>query len=177
MSSTAPWESHAACQGDDINLWFPEGGEDHANHGRYAKQVCAGCPVLTECLEASLERGEEHGIWGGAGGDQRRYFLRAYARRALIPEGWAGKLDRHRRRLNGEAMRVEDRNGPNATHGLRVTYNRGCRCVSCMWATSDDVTLDVDGPTVGPAELDLGPVVAAEFASAWLSMIPTAEVA
>lgn len=35
--------------------------------------------------------------------------------------------------------KVLNRNGPGATHGLRVTYNRGCRCRPCRFAMKDDV--------------------------------------
>ena len=30
-----------------------------------AKQICATCPVIAECLEGALERREPWGVWGG----------------------------------------------------------------------------------------------------------------
>ena len=50
----------------------------------------------------------------------------------------------HRDRSRQDGLRFECkgcsiRNGPGATHGLRATYNRGCRCVACRWAAADDV--------------------------------------
>ena len=31
-----------------------------------AKTFCrANCPVLNQCLESALARGEQHGVWGG----------------------------------------------------------------------------------------------------------------
>lgn len=31
----------------------------------YAKALCTGCPIRTECLTGALERGEACGVWGG----------------------------------------------------------------------------------------------------------------
>ncbi len=166
------WETAAACREQDLSLWFPERDNGRDNHGRHAKSVCAGCPVLVACLEAALERGEEHGIWGGAGEDQRRDLNRAYTRRHQMPEGWAAKLDRHLRRLAGERMPVENRNGPNATDGLRVTYNRGCRCRACRWAAMDDVDerTHTEAP-VGRLALVAVPEEQSELAAAWFGML------
>jgi len=30
-----------------------------------AKQICATCPVIADCLEGALERREPWGVWGG----------------------------------------------------------------------------------------------------------------
>ena len=30
-----------------------------------AKALCSGCPLLRECLDGALERGEPWGVWGG----------------------------------------------------------------------------------------------------------------
>ena len=57
------WEDFAACRGAEnaADLFFSEDiGEVAA-----AKRVCAGCPVLAECLEGALERQELWGVWGG----------------------------------------------------------------------------------------------------------------
>lgn len=129
---------HAACAGMPTALWFPikEPGRD--NHGTEAKQVCAQCPALVPCLEGALERNESEGIWGGAGGDEMRNLRRAWVKGRTFPEYWQQALLRHIARLDGDGELV-DRNGPGATHGLRATYNRGCRCVPCRWAAADDV--------------------------------------
>lgn len=41
--------------------FFPtdEIGEDRA------KRLCQGCPLLEQCLEFALVKGEKHGVWGG----------------------------------------------------------------------------------------------------------------
>lgn len=132
------WEDRAACTGLDPDLWFPDLDEGGDNHGTTAKAICAQCPVPGPCLEAALERGEEHGIWGGAGGDQMRWLRRKYRAGGTT---WTQALAAHIANLTGATNTVIDRNGPNATHGLRVTYNRGCRCRACRWATQDDVAL------------------------------------
>jgi WhiB family redox-sensing transcriptional regulator len=60
------WQRAAACKDvPDPDVFFPSKGEDAAA----AKQICAGCPVLGECLEFALatmrapER--DHGVYGG----------------------------------------------------------------------------------------------------------------
>ena len=42
-------------------LFFSEELQDIAK----AKQICALCPVMSECLEGALERREPWGVWGG----------------------------------------------------------------------------------------------------------------
>jgi WhiB family redox-sensing transcriptional regulator len=130
------WQLHGACNGQPTAWWFPEKITGADNHGTAGKRVCATCPVAQRCLITALERGERHGIWGGAGGDLLRWLRRVYAAHQANPddetarEQWDAALDTHRRILAGENI-VIDRNGPGATHGLAVTYNRGCRCAPC----------------------------------------------
>ena len=128
----------AACKGMPPELWFPVKVAGQANHGTEAKDVCKQCPALVTCLEGALERNESEGIWGGAGGDEMRNLRRAWVKGRTFPEYWQQALHRHIARLDGDGELV-DRNGPGATHGLRATYNRGCRCVPCRWAAADDV--------------------------------------
>lgn len=68
------WMTDAACTNrPDINF-FPERGEDP----RPAQNVCATCPVATECLQDALGRGAlgDIGIWGGTTGEDRRRIRR-----------------------------------------------------------------------------------------------------
>lgn len=37
-----------------------------------AKLVCQPCPVRAACLKAAMDRGEEHGVWGGLSPAERR---------------------------------------------------------------------------------------------------------
>lgn len=42
----------------------------------FAKDICATCPVRTECLTFALEHREEWGVWGGLDEDERKALLR-----------------------------------------------------------------------------------------------------
>jgi WhiB family transcriptional regulator, redox-sensing transcriptional regulator len=58
------WWSDARCNdgaGTMSGLFFSEELQDIAR----AKQICAMCPVIAECLEGALERREPWGVWGG----------------------------------------------------------------------------------------------------------------
>lgn len=58
-----PWASRA-CNGMDTEKFFrPQGSQETAD----AKEICAGCPVRTMCLERALEypETEDHGVLGG----------------------------------------------------------------------------------------------------------------
>ena len=72
------WQLQANCRSSDPNLFFhPEGerGRARARRQEMAKQVCAGCPVATECREHSLVFREPFGIWGGLSEDERGRYL------------------------------------------------------------------------------------------------------
>ena len=77
LDSVPSWHDDAACASIDPELWFPEVGAA-ASTGA-ARAVCAACPVRTECLTAALERGEQHGIWGGLTTRERRALTKAVA--------------------------------------------------------------------------------------------------
>ena len=57
------WEDQALCR------WVPDAGEiffsEDLGDIAAAKRVCAGCPVLAQCLEAAIDRAEPWGVWGG----------------------------------------------------------------------------------------------------------------
>jgi WhiB family redox-sensing transcriptional regulator len=58
------WQAEARCNdgaGTLTSLFFSEELQDIAR----AKQICAHCPVIVECLEAAVERREPWGVWGG----------------------------------------------------------------------------------------------------------------
>ncbi|MFJ1601524.1 WhiB family transcriptional regulator [Streptomyces sp. NPDC088261] len=67
-----------ACAGMDPEIFFP-----HAlatGDLALAKNACDGCPVKVACLQGALERGEQHGVWGGLSEDERRTLKRRAAR-------------------------------------------------------------------------------------------------
>lgn len=51
------WEDRARCRGVDPRLFFPDGEIGSAAKALYrdAVQVCAGCPVIEQCLRAALK--------------------------------------------------------------------------------------------------------------------------
>lgn len=148
----------AACRGLGPDLFFPEAGPGLDNHGTEAKAVCVECPVRVECLDEAVRNGEL-GIWGGVGYDRREGVARVFRsgdanayRRALIAE--TAEIGRVFKGYDSDAPAAAgrpcsrcgspiaatepgrphpaDRNGPGATCGLAVTYNKGCRCLRCI---------------------------------------------
>jgi WhiB family redox-sensing transcriptional regulator len=65
------WASRAACKAETPDALFVRGAEQNK-----AKQVCAGCPVRTECLAEALDNQIEWGVWGGMTERERRALLR-----------------------------------------------------------------------------------------------------
>ena len=68
----AAWQRDAACADEDPDLFFA--GDDTSL--QMAKEVCAVCPVRTECLETALAVNEMHGVWGGMAEGERRRLIR-----------------------------------------------------------------------------------------------------
>ncbi len=65
------WVRVAACRQSQPDQLFVRGAEQNK-----AKQVCAGCPVRTECLAEALDNQIEWGVWGGMTERERRALLR-----------------------------------------------------------------------------------------------------
>ena len=63
-----PWRLDALCAETDPEAFFPEKG----GSTREAKRVCAGCPVVGQCLQYALDQDERFGIWGGLSERERR---------------------------------------------------------------------------------------------------------
>lgn len=78
------WQQHAACAGEDVNLFFGfdrENAREKGTREAKAKAICFGCPVRVECLEFALDNGEQYGIWGGLTEDERVLLRRRSTRR------------------------------------------------------------------------------------------------
>lgn len=74
-----PWAEQAACIGHDPALWdFSHGGSDGRSKRR-ARAICAGCPVITQCLEYALRSNSQHLMWGGLCENQRAAIKRGAA--------------------------------------------------------------------------------------------------
>lgn len=65
------WALNAACKNTQPDQLFVRGAEQNK-----AKQLCAGCPVRTECLAEALDNQIEWGVWGGMTERERRALLR-----------------------------------------------------------------------------------------------------
>jgi hypothetical protein len=62
----------AACQREGApgaDEWFQAEGERTAawtlRQQRLIQWHCASCPVMRQCRRGAVERGEQHGVWGG----------------------------------------------------------------------------------------------------------------
>ncbi len=73
------WQTKAACKGPHASAFFPpsriERKEERLRREQWAKAICSGCPVRSECLEYALRIRELHGIWGGLNETERKELL------------------------------------------------------------------------------------------------------
>jgi WhiB family redox-sensing transcriptional regulator len=75
------WRQHAVCREEDPELFFPIGHAGPAlTQTEEAKAVCRRCPVSSECLTWALESGQDAGVWGGLGENERRALKRRSTR-------------------------------------------------------------------------------------------------
>lgn len=71
MESSGHWSELAACRKSQPDALFVRGSAQNR-----VKQVCALCPVRTECLAEALDNCIEWGVWGGMTERERRALLR-----------------------------------------------------------------------------------------------------
>lgn len=66
--------SQGLCQNEkDLDVFFPnDDGVYEPKVLRYAKFICMGCPIRTECREEGLKMLNEVGVWGGLTERERR---------------------------------------------------------------------------------------------------------
>ena len=91
---TGDWRPHAACQGEDLELFFgPDEGGHTPEQIAAAKAVCMWCPVRAECLAEALETRSDYGVWGGLTGDERLALRRQQQAqsRTRLPAGKAAR--------------------------------------------------------------------------------------
>jgi WhiB family transcriptional regulator, redox-sensing transcriptional regulator len=75
------WWDLAACRNAEPELFFPISATRASRAAiDRAKQVCAACPVQSQCLSYALHHRQEQGIWGGLTEDERRLLSRRMAR-------------------------------------------------------------------------------------------------
>jgi WhiB family redox-sensing transcriptional regulator len=83
--ASAGWMSHAACQGEDPELFFPVAAQGPALHEiDAAKAVCGQCAVRLLCLSYALQT-RQAGIWGGTTWEERSATRERSSRRAFEP--------------------------------------------------------------------------------------------
>jgi WhiB family redox-sensing transcriptional regulator len=78
VSSNWDWQLDAACRDTNNDVFFHPPGERKRHRQQRisaAKQVCAACPVITQCREHALAAVEPYGIWGGLSEDERADLL------------------------------------------------------------------------------------------------------
>jgi WhiB family transcriptional regulator, redox-sensing transcriptional regulator len=80
------WQDEAACGEIGYELFFPGRGQEQ--DAAKAKAVCAGCPVISPCLEYALEQEARpdtigrHGVFGGTTPAERDLIVIARRRAA-----------------------------------------------------------------------------------------------
>ena len=75
------WRSQSACRDVDPELFFPVGTTgDALAQMAVAKEICAGCPVVEECLIFAVTTNQEYGVWGGLDEEERRDIRRRWRR-------------------------------------------------------------------------------------------------
>lgn len=80
------WRHRAVCRDEDPELFFPIGNSGPAvAQTEEAKAVCRRCPVIEECLAYALETGENFGVWGGLGEEERRELRARELKHRLRP--------------------------------------------------------------------------------------------
>jgi hypothetical protein len=52
----------------------------------FAREICGTCPVTRDCVLDALD--EEHGVWGGTSGRQRRRIREMRAKGMGFDEAW-----------------------------------------------------------------------------------------
>lgn len=79
------WMNRAACRESDPKLFFPaRDTEDNepAVKTAYdlARDICADCSVINECLVYAMTINAESGMWGGKSPAERRKMIRTQRR-------------------------------------------------------------------------------------------------
>jgi WhiB family redox-sensing transcriptional regulator len=77
------WEDLAACAGMDTEMFFSRDGggnkgTEERDKARTARETCRGCPVRLDCLEDSIEHGDQYGIFGGMTPQERNAYAKEH---------------------------------------------------------------------------------------------------
>lgn len=87
------WEDQALCVGR-LELFFPDTDEDGNEIGPTdeAREICAGCPVKSDCLDYAIKNRVEYGIAGGMN-HRERESLRMFTYRHTKRTGFEDAVD------------------------------------------------------------------------------------
>lgn len=99
------WARGAACIDADPQIFFPDRGQTVVA----AKEICAGCLVVEDCLNYALTWRINQGVWGGASVAERNKMTKP------------------------EALKISE-----SPHGSRTRYAHGCHCVECTWINTNE---------------------------------------
>jgi WhiB family redox-sensing transcriptional regulator len=66
------WPDKAACLGIDPEVFFP--AKMTVEDTQDAREFCASCVVVENCLAEALARREHFGVWGGMSPRQRQRY-------------------------------------------------------------------------------------------------------
>jgi hypothetical protein len=69
---------HRPCAWGHPDEWFHPAADLGASERErgWAKALCSGCPVATQCLTYALDNNEMWGVWGGTTANERAAALR-----------------------------------------------------------------------------------------------------
>lgn len=81
------WRERAACAGTNSDVFFgldgERGPERERREGIAAAFCRTNCPVMLECRAWAMDSGQDSGVWGGLGEEERRSLKRRKARQRL----------------------------------------------------------------------------------------------
>lgn len=72
MTTSSRWDNDAPCKGK-WELFFPEVDSEGNEIGPTdeARAICAGCPLVSRCLDEAITARTEYGIAGGLDAQER----------------------------------------------------------------------------------------------------------
>jgi hypothetical protein len=119
------WLVHAACNGMNPDIWFPEKG--NTRDADLAKEICLACPVKDDCLADAMIRGEEFGIWGGVSQRGREQLRRNNLPKPIYgcgtSKGFADHIDKGETPCSG-CRKAEKTRLRSAEYTRQGRYNR-----------------------------------------------------
>ncbi len=68
LDDNLQWQQSADCRGLGTGLFFGDGPE----RLHTAREICASCPVMTECLAYAVAHADVMGTWAGTTARQRQ---------------------------------------------------------------------------------------------------------